>query len=177
MRKRRFFEITLVLFISVMLVANFILLKRSIRRMVIFRIPGDYVDVGCGVLVSDVCIFNSLRDRTLERTVQRMIDYLHEKDPEKAKKILEEIKQNPIVSDEAIKWVLRYRKSLTIRRRSFLGKIRPIDYFRKKDVIIFAFWVEYCKESPFYGKFRDNKAAGGSVDIDPKTGKIIAFYL
>ncbi len=174
MRKRRFFEIALVLFL---LWGSYFVYKHEIRKMVLFRMPGELCDIGCGVLVSEACLFNPLRDRTLENTVQRMIDYLHEKDPEKAKKILEELKRNPIVSEEAIKWVLRYRKSLTIRRRSFLGKIRPIDYFRKKDVIIFAFWVEYCKESPFYGKFRDNKAAGGSVDIDPKTGKIVAFYL
>ena len=128
MRKRRIFEIALVLFISVMFVANYILLKRSIRRMVLFRIPGDYTDIGCGVSVSDVCIFNPLRDRTLENTVQRMIDYLHEKDPEKAKKILEELKRNPIVSDEAIKWVLWHRKN-PFENCNYLGKIKPIDYF------------------------------------------------
>jgi len=168
-----------ILLISFIFWGSYFIYKHEIRKMVLLRIPPwEDVDVGCGVFVSDLCIFNPLRDRTLERTVQRMIDYLHEKDPEKAKKILEEIKQNPIVSDKAIKWVLWYRKNFPKDRLNDLGRLKPIDYFRKKGKIIFAFFVRYCKESPYYDdKSWDNNAACGYIEIDPKTGKIIAFYL
>ena len=174
-KARRFLKLpALVLFL---LWGSYFVYKHEIRRMVIFRIPGDYVDVGCGVLVSDVCIFNPLRDRTLERTVQRMIDYLHQKDLKKANKILEEIKQNPMVSEKVIKRLQVYKR---IRPDVcfHLGKIAPVDYFQKKGEITFAFFVKYCKESPYYDdKSWNNNAAGGGVDIDPKTGKILNIYL
>jgi len=164
------------LLISFIFWGSYFVYKHEIRKMVLFRIPGDYTDIGCGVLVSDVCIFNPLRDRTLERTVQRMIDYLHEKDPEKAGQILEELKKNPIVSSKVIKRLQAYRK----KRPDLcvdLGRLKPIDYFKKKGKIIFAFWVKYCKESPYYGKFQHNVAAGGYIKIDPKTGKIVSFVM
>ncbi len=173
---RRFLKLTaLILFL---LWGSYFVYKHEIRKMVLFRIPPwEDTDVGCGVFVSDLCVFNPLRDRTLENTVQRMVDYLHEKDPEKANKILEELKQNPIVSEKVIKRLQDYRK---IRPDICvdLGRLKPIDYFKKKGKIVFAFWVKYCKESPYYDdKSWDNNAAGGYVEIDPKTGKIVAFVM
>ena len=175
-KARRFLKLTaLVLFL---LWGSYFVYKHEIRKMVLFRIPPwEDADIGCGVLVCDLCIFNPLRDRTLENTVQRMIDYLHEKDLKKANKILEELKKNPMVSEKVIKQLMVYKR---IRPDVcfHLGKIAPVDYFQKKGEITFVFFVRYCKESPYYDdKSWDNNAAGGSIEINSKTGKIIGFYL
>ncbi len=163
-------------FVLVVLIAFLFLEYHLLFSRIWFRIPVEDCEEGFCETISELCIFNPFRDKTLENKIQKMIDYIKEKDPKKASKILEELKNDKQISPRVINDLIDYRE-IRDDMYPYLDKIKPRDYFKKKDKIIFAFYVLNSPDSPYYNRTFDHVCCYGIAYIDSKTKKIEAVAI
>ncbi|BBB33231.1 hypothetical protein TTHT_1764 [Thermotomaculum hydrothermale] len=161
--------------IMLIIILAIVLYLRFFVGMVLFRIPWRDAEIGCSETVSDLCIFNPFRDRTLERKFQKMIDYLSCTDKKKAEQILSELKKDKSISQNAINFLI----DLKTKRPDIAplyGGIKPRDYFKKNGKIYFVFFNTYNKKSKYKPYKSRHIPDCGKAVIDPNTKKILEFY-
>ena len=163
-------------YILFLLILLFFFIYHLLFSRIWFRIPVEECEEGFCETISELCIFNPFRDKTLENRIRKMVDFLREQDKVKAFKILEELKKDKQIAPEVIDDLVSYKK-IRSDVAPYLGKIKARDYFKKKNLIVFAFYVFYDTNSPYYEPGGENISCCGVAYLDSDTHIIKEFVL